>query len=155
MDRKQKLLGEILIEKSLITPEQLKSALEEQVTTKEFLGAILIGRRYIQEVDLLKALSEQFNIPFIKLRDKYIDWELVKQFSSSLILDYKCIPIKKDDYSITIALTNPLDAWLLKKAEEEAKGLNVKMVLASQADIQEVIERYKQYMRRHISDLFK
>ena len=155
MAEKGKLLGEILIEKNLITPEQLKEALEEQKLTKEFLGEILIKKGRIKEKDLLQVLSEQFNIPFVSLKSRYIDWEFVKLFSASLIRDYRCFPVKKDEWSVTFAITNPLDSRVLQKAEEEAKGLKVKWVLVCQDDINDVIRRYQEYMRGNISKFFK
>ncbi|MCX5702224.1 MAG: hypothetical protein NTW64_04525 [Candidatus Omnitrophica bacterium] len=153
MDRIQKLLGEILIEKGIINSEQLKAALEEQRTSKEFLGTILIRKTQIKEEDLLQALSEQFNVPFVRLKNKYLDWKLMKQFSPSLILDYRCFPVEKDDLTVTIAITNPLDMWALQKCEEEARPMRLKLVLATQSDIQEAIERYQQYMRGNISKM--
>ena len=154
MLRIKKKLSEILIEKGLITPEQLKDALDEQARTKEFLGKILLDRSQIREPDLLTALSEQFNIPIITLKYRYIDWGLVKSFSASLILDYNCFPLEKDEWSVTFAITNPLDAWALKKIEEEARGLKIRLVLVSRNDIIEVIQRYRQYLNGNISKLF-
>jgi type IV pilus assembly protein PilB len=155
MDKKQKRLGEILIDKGLINSEQLKYALEEQKRTKEFLGAILLKNSQIKEKDLLEALSEQFNIPLASLKNKYIDWNLVKRFSSSLILDYKCFPIEEDGRSVTFAINNPLDVWAFKKSEEEARGFLTKYVLVTQEDMQDLIQRYQQYMRSNISRLFE
>ena len=155
MDRKQKRLGEILVDKGLISQENLKAALEEQQRTKEFLGAILLKNGYIKEIDLLKALSEQFNIPLVSLKDKYIDWSLIKQFSPSLLLDHGCVPIKKDDWSVTIGINNPLDIWALKRCEEGAVGLRLRLVLLSKEDIDEAIRRYKEYIRGSINNLFK
>ena len=146
MFRSQKKLGEILMTKGLINSEQLKAALDEQRKTNEFLGKILLKSNLIKEKDLLEAMSEQFNIPYVSLKYKYIDWHLAKQFSLALILDYKCFPIVKDEWSVTIAITNPLDAWALKKAEEEARGLKLKLVLVSEGDMKEVIQRYQQYV---------
>ena len=147
MEKPKKQLGEILIEKSLIGPEQLKDALTEQRRTKEFLGSILLKKKYIAEKDLLKALSDQFGIPVVKIKDKYIDWNFVRRFSPSLILENKCLPIKGDDVSVTVAITNPLDAWAIKKAEDETKGFILKLVLVSEEDMSDAIERYQQYVR--------
>lgn len=147
MFRSQKKLGEILINKGLITGEQLKDALDEQRKTNEFLGKILIRKNQFKEKDLLEALAEQFNIPYVSLKYKYIDWHLAKQFSLGLILDYKCFPIAKDEWSVTVAITNPLDVWALKKAEEGARGLKLKLVLVSEGDMKEAIQRYQQYIR--------
>lgn len=151
----QKKIGEILVDKGLITGEQAQEALLQQRKNKKFLGEILIENYAIQEKDLLAVLSEQFDIEIVSLQNKYIDWVFVKSFSSSLILDHKCFPIKTDEHSITIAITNPLDVWALKKSEDESKGLEVKWVLVSQKDMQEVIQKYQQYIKGNISNLFK
>jgi type IV pilus assembly protein PilB len=147
MEKPKKQLGEILIEKGLILPEQLKDALIKQMRTKEFLGAILLRRKQITEKDLLKALSEQFKIPIISIKNHYIDWNFVRRFSASLILEHKCLPLKGDDVTVTVAITNPLNAWTIKKAEEETRGFVLKLVLVSDEDMKDVIERYQQYVR--------
>jgi type IV pilus assembly protein PilB len=154
MIKSQKKLGEILMAKGLITDEQLKEALDEQRKTNEFLGKILLKNNQLKEKDLLEALAEQFNIPYVSLKYKYIDWQIAKQFSLGLILDYKCFPIAKDEWSVTVAITNPLDVWAIKKAEEEARGLKLKLVLVSEGDMKEVIQRYQQYLRSNIFKIF-
>jgi hypothetical protein len=154
MEKEQKRLGEILIEKGLITSEQLAHTLQTQKRSKEFLGKILIESGRIQEKDLLAALSQQFDMPLVSLKDKYIDWALVKQFSPSLILDFRCFPVSRDERSVTMAVNNPLDAWALQKAEEEAKGLKLKLVLVSLEDMEEAMHRYREYVRGNISKLF-
>ena len=155
MQRGQKKLGEILVEKGLINQQQLKEALEQQARTKEFLGAILLKKRLIEEKELQAALSQQFDIPVVSLKDKYIDWNMVREFHSSLILDYKCFPLQRDDWSVTVAITNPLDIWAIKRAEEETTGFKLKLVLVSTADMNEAIARYQQYIRADIQKRFK
>jgi type IV pilus assembly protein PilB len=151
----QKKIGEILVGQGVISEKQLQEALAQQRKNKKFLGEILIEDYAINEKNLLAVLSEQFDIEVVSLRNKYIDWGFVKGFSSSLILDHKCFPVKKDENSITIAITNPLDVWALKKSEDESRGLRVNWVLVSQKDMQEVIQQYQQYIRGNISNLFK
>jgi len=155
MDKKKRLLGAILIEKGIINNEQLECALAEQARTKEFLGTILINEFQIEEKDLLKALSEQFNMPFVALKNKYIDWDFVKQFNPSFVLDSKCFPILKDKDGITIAITNPLDAWSMKKAEEAVSGSKLKFALVSEEDMKDAIRRYKEYMKKNINKLLE
>lgn len=150
MFRKEEQLGEILIKRGLINAEQLKDALDEQRRTKEFLGSILLKKKHIEEKNLLEALSYQFDVPVISIKYKYIDWNFVKGFSPSLILDHKCLPIYRDDWSLTVAITNPLDVWALNKAEEEARGLRLKLVLVCEGDMKEAIDRYKQYLKGNI-----
>jgi len=153
MHRSPRKLGEILIDKGLITEGQLKEVLAEQLKSKDFLGAILIKSKRVSESDLLAALAEQFNMPFCSLRHRYIDWGLVKSFSASLILEYKCFPVSKQGNVVTMAITNPLDAWAIKKAEEEAQGATLKLVLVTQDDLQSAIKRYRQCIQKNTTNL--
>ncbi|MDD5583898.1 MAG: hypothetical protein PHV55_02425 [Candidatus Omnitrophica bacterium] len=148
--RSQKKLGEILIEKKLLTHAQLAAALTEQARTKEFLGTVLVRTHQIKERDLLVTLSAQFDMPVIDLKNKYIDWKVVKRFSSTLIIDLKCFPIEENDSGVTLAVINPLDAWVLAKAQEEAKGTAVTFALVGPSDMEDAIQRYKQYLRGSI-----
>jgi type IV pilus assembly protein PilB len=152
MKKSEKKLGEILLKRGIINAEQLEGALAEQKLTKEFIGSIVVKRHYIAESDLVRALAEQFNLPMISLGNSYIDWDASKQFSPSLVLDHKCLPIKKDGKSITIAIVNPLDVWAIKRAEDEARGLDTNFVLVSMTDMEEISKRYKQFMRGIILD---
>jgi type IV pilus assembly protein PilB len=148
-----KQLGRILLEKGVINDEQLKDALAEQQKTKEFLGAVLKRKFGIKDDDLSKALSEQFGMPFVTLKNKYIDWDFVKQFSPSFIVDSKCFPLKKDDLEMTIGVTNPLDAWALKKAEEASRGFKLKLVLVSEEDLKDAVKRFKEYIKNSVYKL--
>lgn len=59
----KKRLGEILLQAKVITPEQLKEALEDQKKYGNRLGDILLDRRFIDERTFLYALSQQMKIP--------------------------------------------------------------------------------------------
>ena len=153
MANKQKLTGEIFIQKGLIDQEQLAWALGEQEVTKEFLGMVLLRKKWVKERDLMLALSEHFNMPLVDLKNQYIDWEVVKHFSPSLIMDYHYFPFKRDARSVTMAVTNPLDAWGLKRAEEEVRGLGLNLALTSQSGMEDVIKRYQQYVQKNVPKL--
>lgn len=144
------MLGEMLIQKGLLNREQLEEALAEQARSKKFLGEILVKEARIKEADLMLCLSEQFAMPFISLADKYIDFNFVKAFSPSLILDYRCFPLERDIWSVTMAITNPLDVWLFKKAQDEVVPLKLKFVLILSSDMDDVIKRYRKYLQGNI-----
>jgi len=155
MGKSAKQIGEILIEKGFITEAQLHDALLEQKVSDKFLGMILIGRGLITDHDLLEALSEQFNMPLVDIKEQHIDMELARKFSTSLILDHKCFPLKEDDYSVTIAIVNPLNAVAISKIEQEANPRKVNLVLADEKDLSKVIQNYRQYISQSIQRLLK
>ena len=153
MANKQKLTGAILVQRGLISQEQLAWALGEQEVTKEFLGVILLRKKWVKERDLMLALSEHFNIPLVDLKNEYIDWAVVKHFSPSLIMDHHYFPFKRDERSVTMAVTNPLDAWSLKMAESEAMGLELKLALTSRTDMEDAVKRYHDYIQKNVPKL--
>lgn len=57
-----KPLGELLVEKRLLTVDELDDALEEQALTGERLGAILIGRRIVASAVVTTVLAEQVGV---------------------------------------------------------------------------------------------
>ena len=54
-----KPLGELLVERRLLTVDELDDALEEQSVTGERLGAILVGRRVVASAVVTTVLAEQ------------------------------------------------------------------------------------------------
>ena len=136
------LLGEWLLQKKFLTLNQLTLALEEQSLTGDFLGEILIRKKYIREEDLMKALSGQFNIPYLDLGHQYIDPDLALRFSSGLILEHQCLPIHETDYEILFAMINPLDVFAISRAEKEALPKKLKLVLVTPEEMKKALKKY-------------
>ena len=139
---KGKKLGEILIEKGIITERQLTLALDEQKATGDFLGKCLIAHGWASEEQVLRALSEQFSIPFVHLTVKDIQWDIAGQYSFALFNEHLCFPVKQDHTSLTLAICDPLNAWVMSEIESQARGRTVKVVLATPSEIKQMIEEY-------------
>lgn len=155
MKQENARLGEILMKKRWIGEGPLNEALHEQKSTREFLGRILVRRKCLTEEQLAQALSEQFHLPFVRLKSFYVDWNLVMGFSASLILEHRCFPLIQKDHSMTMGITNPLDAWAIEKVEQEARGQQVKFALVLESEMQGLLDRYRQHVNiriRHLLD---
>jgi type IV pilus assembly protein PilB len=155
MAKSAKRIGEILIEKGFITEAQLHDALTEQKLSDKFLGKILVDKGVIADRDLIAALAEQFGMSVVELKEQHIDMELARKFSTSLIIDHKCFPLKEDDYSVTMAIINPLNAVAISKIEDEAHPRKVNLVLVAEEDINKIIQNYRRYISESIQRLLK
>jgi hypothetical protein len=153
--KSSKRIGEILIAKGFLTQAQLNDALMEQKVSDKFLGMILKEKGVIGDRELMQALSEQFGLPLVDIKTYYLDMELAGSFASSLILDHKCFPLKQDEYTLTMAIINPLDAVALTAVEEKAGSRKVELVLVLEEDLQEVLVQFKQYSSQRIQRLLK
>jgi type IV pilus assembly protein PilB len=149
------LLGELLIQKNLLKKDQLALALEEQKGTREFLGAVLVRKGFIREEDLIKVLSEQFNLPCVDLKREKIDWGVAARFRASIVVDHECLPLRQDDLGLTVAIVNPLDAQAISLVEEEVRPMRVRLVLAARGDMQEALKIYRQHNAARIKKLLE
>lgn len=155
MKKPTRRLGEILVERKLLTTVQLEQALQDQRASREFLGAILVTRGLIRPEVLLQVLSEQFGLPHQALPAEAIDWNVAKQFPASAFADGKCFPIKADASSITVAIANPLNAWALSTMEQAAGFRKVVPVLVTERDLQGALAAYRKRSMQSIESLLK
>lgn len=104
------MIGQLLLNKNLITPEQLDICLQEKNKTGESLGRVLVRKGFLKEEDLMKILSEQLNIPYVELKNISIDLSAIKKVPAKLAFHYKVIPIKFEDNKLVIASADPFNA---------------------------------------------
>src|ERR1700690_3696466 len=89
-------LGQLLIQKGLITSEQLDRALADQKKSKSLLGEILSRSGLLSDEALYSVLSEQASVEYVKLKNLEIPSSLIEQIPFKLALHYKMIPIASD-----------------------------------------------------------
>lgn len=135
-------LGKLLIEKGIITPEQLDAALKKQRETGGLLGAILLELGFVdEETVFLPAIAGQLGIDFIRLKDMEIPPEAIGKIPPKFASHYKIMPVKLENDTLTFATTQPLNTQI-----QDEVGLIVdtklKAVLSSEKDILEAIRRY-------------
>jgi type IV pilus assembly protein PilB len=115
--RVKKKLGQMLIEASLLTEEQLKQALLDQVRSGIKLGQFLIRKGLVSEQLMVEMLSEQLKIEKYH-PDKYpLDLSLTQAIPLEYAQKYQIAPLKKKGRLLTICTTDPLDINALDAIE--------------------------------------
>ncbi len=135
------LIGQLLIQKGLITASALERALAEQEHRQERIGDILIKLGLVNENDFYKVLSQQSGVEFIKLRSVKIDPAVIEKIPAKFACHYELIPIEITDDQITVAMTNPLDIHTIDDIKLLLKK-EIKAVLASKTEVLEAIKKY-------------
>ena len=134
-------LGDILVEKKIITPKDLKEAIAEQERTGKLLGQVLISMGLITEKQMLQVLAEQQGIPYVELKEIEINENAIKNVSAKFVWHYKVMPVSIAGNTLTVAISNPFDIWPLDDLETNL-GYRVERVLATSQDIMEAIKKY-------------
>ena len=137
-----KLLGELLVKKSLVTQEAIDEALQESAGNGDMLGKILVSRGLVKEIDLLKVLAEQLNLPFyLHLKEVHISLEAVKAVPAKFVQYYGFMPINLEGQLLTVAVYNPMDVWLAENIKINL-GFQVARVLTSRHEVETAIHKY-------------
>ena len=137
-------IGELLIQKKLISWEQLQDALQEQKTTKEFTGQILVRKHYISELLLYKALADQHKTRYVDLGHTHINPRAVAAIPKSISEKYNLIPIEITHETLVVGIGNPMNVWPESELKELSGFQEIRTVLCLPDDIKRAIqENYK------------
>ncbi len=134
-------IGDILVEKQIITQQDLDLALKEHQNTKEFLGQTLVRLNMVTEEKLLRVLAEQQGIQFLDLKDVKVEDSVIENVPAKFAWHYKVMPINIDGNILTVAISNPFDMWPIDDLETNL-GYRVEIALAVGSDIAEAIKKY-------------
>jgi len=135
------LLGEMLISKGLISRRELDLGLKEHQRSGQFLGITLVKLGIIKEDELYPILSEQLDIPYVKIKEISIDAKALEKVPAKFACHYKLMPVKFEKDILTVALSDPLDVRTIDDLRL-LLGCEVAGVLATESDIGEAIRKY-------------
>ena len=136
-----KKLGELLVEKALVTQKQLDEALELQKDKGGLIGEILVELKYTTEDDIAKMLTAQYGFAYLPLSNYEIDQSLINLIPERVARQYCLIPIDKIGNNLTIAMSNPLNSQAVEDMET-LTSCSVQTFVSTASDIKQAIERY-------------
>jgi general secretion pathway protein E len=135
-------LGEILIERKLITPDDLARALDIQKERGgEKLGKIMVDLGFIAMRDLVSALAEQLQVPVLTLEGPPAVSPELENLAPRFLRQFRCLPVALHDHTVTLAMADPLD-FETRNAVESSTGLTVLAGIALEQEILDSIDRY-------------
>lgn len=138
-----KRIGDILIEQGLITPQQLKEALETQKNgDKKRLGEIFVETEIITKDELYEVLQFVYETEYVDLSNYVIDPEVISLIPEKVALQFKLIPLSKSDNELIIAMANPLDVYAIDFVRGHTKIKKIKSLLAPEEDVLNTINSY-------------
>ena len=137
-------LGDLLVERGMVTSEQLESALSRQKSTGKKLGAVLVDDGLVTEEEIAMVLSQQLKIDVVDLQNIYIDESVATLVPVKLLKKYTMIPFAfaEDNKNVLlVAMENPLDTY----AQEDISiitNYQVEPVVATTRSIMLAIDKY-------------
>lgn len=137
----KKRIGEILIERGIITKEQLQEALDVQTDKKKLLGEILIDLGHATEEEVMISLTTQYGIPYLPIESYEVNPEIIKSVPKELVHKFNFIPVDKIGDMLTIAVSDiPGDESI--QQIEESLNCKVESFITTPGALRKAIEKY-------------
>ena len=138
-------LGKVLIQKGVISEDQLRIALIEQRRSSEPLGKLLITLGFVTEATVREALSENLKQVSADLSSLVVDAIALKLIPKDVAKRYRVFPIvyerQADNLILAMADTSNIVA-LDQISAMLVKGITISTVLVNESDISRAIDQY-------------
>jgi len=135
-------LGEILVNRGLVTSEQVEDALFSQRQFGGRLGTNLIEMGAITEEDLARCLSEQLNVPYVRSEAlAAIPKEVIARLPRKLAEKYRIVPLRYQANEVHLCMADPQN---FAKLDELRFALNgqLRPYVATEVSMNFALERY-------------
>lgn len=142
--RKKIRLGDALVQKGIISEEQLQKSLEIQKTNGKKLGEILVDAGFLTEEALVKALSRQLNFASVDLQTILISKDILELVPLQVLKKYTILPFEyepQNPNTIRVAMSNPMDLHAIDDISI-ITNLQVEPVVATNHSILVAIDKY-------------
>lgn len=136
-----KQIGQLLIERKVITQEQLSAALKAQQDKGGLLGQILVTLGYASEEAVAQALTAQYGFPFLPLKNYSIEEELIRLVPENVARQYCLVPVDKIGDTLTVAMADPLNTRAVEDIEM-LSTCSVQIFVSTISDVADAIQRH-------------
>ena len=153
MAQKQtKRIGELLIERGLISEDDLIQAIKRQGETGGLIGELLVGMGALKEEELAGILEEQSGMKTVKLADFSPDKATLEKLSPAVARIYKAMPLELNDNELLVAISDPFNVPALDDISFMA-NCEVRGVIATEKEILDAIGKYYGEEAESVGDL--
>ena len=134
-------IGEVLLEKGLISADNLAEGLALRKKTGARLDKILVELGHVSEEQVLGVMAEQLGMEMVDLAEVSIDVETLRALPPKLVYRRGLVPLTKENGTLRVATSDPFDLYSFDEVRM-LTGLEIKPVLACSDEIDKIVKTY-------------
>ncbi len=136
-----KKIGEILIERGLISEGNLNEALARQKLRGGYVSQHLIALGFVSERAVAECLACQYNFGYLPLKSYEISPGLLRSIPFKLIDIYSFLPIDKIGESLSVVMVDPLNDGVIDMLKQ-ITGSGIEVFISTYSEVREAIAHY-------------
>ena len=138
-------IGQILISQGILTEDQLRIALLEQLKTNQPVGKLLVNLGFVSEATLRDALSEKLGLQSVDLSKIVVDSAALKIVPREFAKRHNIFPIAldRDKRRLIIAIADHNNIVAVDQVRAQLRGeLDTELRLSGETEIARAIDQY-------------
>src|SRR3989344_2586206 len=147
-------LKDFLLDSGLIDSEKVLGTFEEAQKQKKLLGDLLLEKKLISEIELRKLYAYILGIPFVDLSKEIILPDILKIVPEPIAKKYSIIAFEKSGNDLKVAMINPDDLQTIDFIRKKT-GLHIVPCLTSKESIDSIIKQYEKSLKAEFGDIIE
>ena len=138
-------IGQILISQGILTEDQLRIALLEQLKTNQPVGRLLVNLGFVSEATLRDALSEKLGLQSVDLSQIVVDSAALKLIQREFAKRHNIFPVAldRDKRRLIVAIADTNNIVAVDQVRAQIHGeLELELRLAGETEIARAIDQY-------------
>ncbi len=137
---RRKRLGDMLVERGLLRPAELASAVRRAEHDKVPIGSHLVSEGLITDTDLARVLAEQLEIEFEDLSRKVVSADVLKSIRPEIVREHTLLPFAREDGTLIVVTPDP---QLIQRSDSVRSQIPqpFKLRIGARSQIEKVIDR--------------
>ena len=155
----KKQLKDFIIDSGLVSKSDFEKAEKEfekknKDNPEEDLGKSLVSQGLMNEDDLRRMQAYVLGIPFIDLKGKKIDFEVLSMIPEPIARNNNIVAFKKDEDKLEVAMLDTDDLAAIDFVKKKVK-LKILPRLTDNNSIKEVLLQYQKTLKDEFGDIIK
>lgn len=134
-------LGQHLVQRGFLTPEQLEDALEEARTLGRSLAYVLESRGVVAGAPLLAALGDFYGRPTVDLDAAPVEESLLELVPADIARRARAAPVSRSDRVLVVAVADPTDEQALDELRFVTR-MEIEPRVATPMAVERFLERH-------------
>lgn len=132
---------DLLLQRGVVSAEQLKEAVDMAASTDKSVGDCLVQLEYASPQDIAQALANFHHMPYVDPAAERIPDDVIEKISESVARENTILPYAADDDTIRILVADPYDLEVVEKLRF-ILNRRIETALAPRTAILEAINKY-------------
>ena len=135
-------LAEILVKNKVVAADEAQSMIGMfKDSIKETFDDFLLEEGLVEESDLLKALSQYYQLPSFDVVGYFFDHNLITKFPKGFLLRSAIVPLEVDQNMLIVISSNP-DSSGLESAIRDFVSYDVNFMVGLKRDIADAVKEF-------------